>query len=141
MTRLCFTNTFFYNPSFLIKPEKGNFCRRLSLTKSFVRSNRHVSVITFHLKFHSTDSCVTSGKIISFLHTYISIVWNLTNNSNNKKVLMVLSWFWLKQFCHTVSLTVYLSTQAIIVTKVNSMWISERKLKQISVHSITCCKL
>ena len=31
--------------------------------------------------------------------------------------------------------------QAIIVTKVNYMWISERKLKQISVHSITFCKL
>ena len=49
---------------------------------------------------------------------------------------MVLSWFWLKQFCHTVSLKVYLSTQAIIVTKVNSMWISERKLKQISVPAV-----
>ena len=35
---------------------------------------------------------------------------------------MVLSWFRLKQFCHNVSLKVYLSTQAIIVTKVNSMW-------------------
>ena len=36
---------------------------------------------------------------------------------------MVLSWFLLKQFCHNVSLKVYLSTQAIIVTKVNSMWV------------------